>query len=189
MSGEDIISKRAAALENQFFASVDEKLTEALRAELEKATATNELAKLTGVADEKVLGALVDAGVSPSTFPALRLFPLVAVAWADGMLDAAERDKVMEASTKHCVHTDSPSGKILAAWLATEPPAELFSAWEQFARALVKELAPVDALALKTGILAEVHEVAEASGGVLGWAAISKGEHAVESRIKAALSL
>lgn len=188
MSGEDIISKRAAALENQFFASVDEKLTDALRAELEKAAATKELAKLSGVADEKILGALVDAGVSPTTFPALRLFPLVAVAWADGMLDAAERDKVMEASTKHSVDANSPSGKILAAWLATEPSDELFDAWEHFARSLVKELSPNDALALKNGILAEVHEVAKASGGVLGWSAISKGEHAVENRIKAALS-
>lgn len=188
MSGEDIISKRGAALESQFFAAVDEKLTAALKAEIEKAEATKELHKLTGVDDEKVIAALIEAGVSVNSLPALRLFPLVAVAWADGMLEAGEREKVMHASTKHCVHGDSPSGRVLAAWLSAEPPAALFEAWEHFASALVKTLAPVDALALKNSVLAEVHEVAQASGGVLGWAAISKGEHAVMNRISAALT-
>jgi hypothetical protein len=188
MSGDNTLSKRGAALENQFFAEVDEKLTAAMKAELEKTSAIEELAKLSGIRDERVLKSIVGAGVAPTTFPALRLFPLVAVAWADGMLQAGERDVVLSAAGKHCVESKSPSGRLLQKWLETEPPKELFEAWESFARALVMQLAPAEAATLKISVLAEVKQVAEASGGVLGWSSISRGEHAVMNRIEAALT-
>ena len=188
MSGEDIISKRGTALENQFFAEVDEKLLQALKAELTKADAAKELAKLTGLNDLSVLQGLIEAGLAPTTFPALRLFPLIAVAWSDGRLDAAERDLVLAAADKQGIAAGSASWSILSGWLQAEPAPSLFDAWEGFAPALVAHLSTAEATSLKEAIVAEVRNVAEASGGVLGWASISKGEHLALNRIEKALT-
>ncbi len=188
MSDEGTISKRGQALENQFFASVDEKLVAALKAELEKAETTKELAKLSGVGDEKVLSALADASVSSSTFPALRLFPLVAVAWADGVLADSEKETVLFAAYKQGIESSTASGQVLSSWLSQEPPATLFDAWEGFAKSLVAKLSADEALGLKNAIVNEIRQVAEASGGLLGWSSISKGEHAVMNRIEKALT-
>ncbi len=184
MSGDDNLHQRGAALESQFFAAVDAKLMADLQAELKKSDDAKALAGLSGIDDQAVLEALVSAGVSPSTFPALRLFPLVAVAWADGLLEASERETVLAAADKHSVGLNSPCGGILAAWLAKEPSPELFVAWESFAKALVSKLNAAEALKVKDSILKEVKDVAQASGGLLGWGAISKGESAVLTRIE-----
>ena len=188
MSGEDTIQQRGAALESQFFAAVDAKLVADLQAELKKAEETKELAKLSGIHDSSVLDAMVAAGVSASAFPALRLVPLVSVAWADGLLESSEREIVLAAADKHSVAKGSASGALLAAWLEKEPSTELFNAWEVFTKALIGSLSTSEALSLKQSILKEVKEVAQASGGLLGWAAISKGESAILNRIENALS-
>ncbi len=188
MSDEGTISKRGQALENQFFASVDEKLVAALKAEIEKAETTKELAKLSGVGDEKVLEALAEAGVSPSTFPALRLFPLVAVAWADGVLSDSEKETIRMSAQAQGIEKTSASGQVLSSWLSKEPTSSLFDAWEGFAKSLVKSLSPEQADSLRTAIVSDIKQVAEASGGLLGWASISKGEHAVMNRVENALT-
>ncbi len=188
MSGEDIIHQRGAALESQFFAAVDAKLMADLQAELKKSDDAQGLAKLSGIDDPAVLEALVRAGVSPSSFPALRLFPLVAVAWADGMLEKSERETVLAAANKHCVGAESPSGGILAMWLDKEPSSELFAAWEAFAKSLVTKLSASDAQVVRESIIKEVVDVAQASGGLLGWGAISKGESEIVKRIERALT-
>jgi len=188
MSGEDILHQRGAALESQFFAAVDAKLMADLQAELKKSDDAKALAGVSGIHDLAVLDALVEAGVSPSTFPALRLFPLVAIAWADGLLEKSERETVLAAADKHSVGLNSPSGGILAAWLAKEPGPELFVAWEAFAKAMVNKLSISDAKSVRDAILKEVNDVAQASGGLLGWGAISKGESEVANRIEQALT-
>jgi len=188
MSGEDIIQQRGAALESQFFAAVDAKLMAELQAELKSAAEAQELTKMSGIQDSKVLDAILAAGVSAGSFPALRLVPLVAIAWADGLLDSAEREMVLAAANKHSVGENTPSGALLAAWLEKEPSPELFNAWETFAKTLVSSLQSGEAHSLKASMLKEVKEVAQASGGLLGWAAISKGEHTILNRVESALS-
>ncbi len=188
MSGEDIIQQRGAALESQFFAAVDAKLMAELQAELKSAEEAKELTKMSGIQDTKVLAAILAAGVSASSFPALRLVPLVAIAWADGLLESNERETVLAAANKHSVDENSPSGALLAAWLEKEPSPELFNAWEAFAKTLISSLTSEEARSLKVSILKEVKDVAQASGGLLGWAAISKGESAILNRVESALS-
>lgn len=188
MSGEDIIHQRGAALESQFFAEVDAQLLADLQAELKRTEDTKALAVLSGISDQTVLDALVASGVSPAAFPALRLFPLVAVAWADGLLDDNERATVLAAADKHGVGKSTLSGAVLAGWLEKEPSQPLFEAWESFAKALVGELDSARAALVKQSILKEVKEVAQASGGLLGWSAISKGENAILNRIELALT-
>jgi len=187
MSNEDLLQKRGVALENQFFSKVDAKLVEAIRVNLEKTDNVKALAELSGLQDKSALDALFSAGVSPGALPALRLFPLIAVAWADGRLESREKEVILDAASKHGVTRESNSGKVVATWLATNPGEELFVAWEVFASTLVNKLSIADALSVQSTILQEIKSVAQSAGGVLGWNAISKGESIVMNRIEKAL--
>jgi hypothetical protein len=60
--------------------------------------------------------------------------------------------------------------------------------WESYARSLIASLDQEEADLLKSTLVDEIQQVASASGGLLGWASISKGEHEVMNRIVAALT-
>ena len=82
----------------------------------------------------------------------------------------------------------SPAAQLLDSWLQTKPSTEMFHAWETYAKALVAALSASDADELKKALVKEIHTVASASGGLLGWAAVSQGEHKAMQRIESALS-
>ncbi|XZE45425.1 hypothetical protein SH467x_000668 [Pirellulaceae bacterium SH467] len=188
MSNGDSLRERGSALENQFFSSLDAKLLEELKADVEAELAINHLGRISGIQDQNVLGALTKLGVSPATFAALRVFPLVAVAWADGRLEKAERELIEENVSKHAIEEGSAAMQLLDQWLAKKPGSELLGVWESYAKSLVASLDQEEADLLKATLVEEIQQVASASGGLLGWASISKGEHEVMNRIVAALT-
>lgn len=178
---------RADALENAFFADVDAKLLEKLRASFEKEQSADELSALSGISDKSVLAALVDAGVTARSMTVLHVFPLIAVAWADNIVQAEEREKILLAASKQGMSADSPAGLLLASWLTHKPGESVFVAWESYAKALVGRLAADDAETLRASIEKEIKDIAQSAGGVLGWAAVSQGESAIMKRITNAL--
>lgn len=183
MSSGDAFHQRGEALENQFFAKVDEELVKKLREKQE----VQDLQKMLGVCDStaKSLHAL---GVSTETSAALRLAPLVAVAWADGLLESKERDAVLQAAALHGITQDQPSGKLLAVWLQSPPPRDCLEFWCEYAATLVSNMTPEAAQSLKESIVNDLKKVASATGGVLGWGAVSDGESAILRRVEAALT-
>ncbi len=183
----DTFGDRADALENAFFNQVDAKLTEQMRLSLERDKTADELASLSGINSSSVLDALVAAGVTGRSMTALRIFPLVAVAWADEIIQENEREIVMTAAAKQGLPPKTPAGMLLDQWLTHKPENGVFEAWEAYARSLVGKLEPEEAKSLKHTIEKEIKAVAQAAGGVLGWAAVSKGESAVMRRILLAL--
>ncbi len=187
MSKFDSLHERGSALENQFFADLDAKLLAELKTRQEHDEATVEFARISGIKDTKILEAVHQLGVTPQAFAALRVFPLVAVAWGDGTLEEAERTTITMLAGTH-FPKQSPAAQLLEKWLETKPSSDMFHAWETYAKALVAALTAHDADELKKALLKEIHTVASASGGLLGWAAVSQGEHKVMQRIEAALS-
>lgn len=187
MSNSDSLHERGSALENQFFAELDAKLLEELKSRQDQENAVSEFARITGIKDTKILEAVHKLGVTPQAFSALRVFPLVAVAWGDGVLEEAERSTI---NTLAAAHFDlkGPAGKLLTNWLESKPSSELFTTWESYAKALVTALAAHDAEELKKALVNEINTVATASGGLLGWAAVSQGESKVMKRIETALT-
>ena len=187
MSNMDSLHDRGSALENQFFANLDAKLLAELKTRQEHDSAIVEFSRISGIKDTKILEAVHNLGVTPQTFSALRIFPLVAVAWGDGTLEEAERTTINVLASTH-FPKQCPSGQLLEKWLATKPLPEMFDAWETYARALVAALPAHDADELKKALVNEIHTVATSSGGLLGWAAVSQGEHKVMQRVEAALT-
>ena len=188
MSNNDSLHERGSALENQFFAELDAKLLEELKIKQDHDNAIAEFSRISGIKDEKILESIYKLGVTGPSFTALRVFPLAAVAWGDGTLDEAERLTVCTIAASHFPVKQSPAGRLLEKWLENKPTSEVFDAWETYAKALVNSLSPSDAAELKKAIVNEIHAVASTSGGLLGWSAISSGEHKVLNRIEAALT-
>lgn len=87
MSNQDSLHDRGSALENQFFAELDAKLLAELKSRQEQDNAIAEFSRISGIKDTKILEAVHKLGVTTQAFSAMRVFPLVAVAWGDGVLE------------------------------------------------------------------------------------------------------
>jgi uncharacterized tellurite resistance protein B-like protein len=188
MPNIDPLHERGSALENQFFAELDARLLAELKIKQEHDNLVGEFARITGFKDEKTLESIYKLGVTPQSFAALRVFPMVAMAWADGMLDEAEIVTVKTLASTHFDLKQSPAGQLLSKWLESEPSSEQFESWETYAKTLVSSMPAQAAEELKKTLIGEIKTIASSSGGLLGWAAISAGEHKALNRIEAALT-
>jgi tellurite resistance protein len=184
MSSGDSFQNRGDALENEFFRKVDQELME----RLQKQGDIESLRECLGIRDDKVAASLLAAGVTVRTATALRLVPLVAVAWADGRIEASEREVILSAAEKHGITPQSPGGQLLRGWLDQKPSLEMMDTWVAYAGRLAEKLTPQESAHLRQVIVEEMQQVAEASGGFLGFAAVSSGESNIIKRIEAALS-
>ncbi len=143
-----------------------------------------ELARELGVREGSLLDRLMALGVSAETAPSFEAIPLVEVAWADGTVMAEERWRVLARATAFGLELGGPAHAQLELWLRRRPERALFEAWETLARR--RRAAPATA-AQARALLAGAEDVAEAAGGVLGFAMVSGAERAVLGRIRHAL--
>ena len=187
MSNLDSLHDRGSALENHFFAELDAKLLAELKSSQDAENAVAEFSRISGIKDTAILTAVHKLGVTPQAFAAMRVFPLVAVAWSDGVLEEAERSTINTLTSTH-FPKQSPAGQLLEQWLTNMPTSEAISTWESYAKALVAALPASEAAELKKALVNEIHTIATSSGGLLGWAAISQGESKIMKRIEAALT-
>lgn len=132
-----------------------------------------------------LLDELIELGITPDTAPAFEALPLVEVAWSDGRVDADERWRVLAAATAFGLELGRPAHAQLELWLTRRPAQELIEAWHLFA---ASGLTRREAAARARRVLEEAHAVAAATGGLLGYGAVSGPERAAVSRIREALS-
>ena len=88
----------AVNLEDAFVAEENARLLEEMRAKTEKEERRNMLRQVVRIKDEAFLDRLITMGIGPETAMALRLIPLVFVAWADGEMDDKEREAILNAA-------------------------------------------------------------------------------------------
>jgi hypothetical protein len=165
-------------LEEAFFKQRDQELLARLRAELDALQRREQLARVSGIQDTNVLDDLVRVGVGPETLVALRLVPLVEVAWADGMVAQAERTAILNAAAAIDVHPGSPAYELLDRWLAERPDEQLVTAWKEYVRELARSLPAETVAAMRRETIDRCQQVAASAGGFLGLASISAIEQA-----------
>ncbi len=182
----DAFETRRKELEEAFFAQHNQKLLEHLK-ELKKQSLTKAaIGAMSGISDEKVLDKLVALKLNAETLAAFMLYPLVEVAWADGVADAKEKKAVLDGCHKLGIASGTEAHRLIESWLEQRPPASLHAAWDAYVRALVKTIPAHDKDALKKSILGKAKDVAEASGGILGLPPkVSKEEAAVLKKLEA----
>jgi hypothetical protein len=141
-----------------------------------------------GLSDGAVLARLGELGVTDSTLELLALTPLVAVAWADGKVDARERRAVLTAAKDQGLEEDGSGYALLERRLEQRPPEVLMESWVAYLE-VIGELIGAEALArLRSDVLGRARQVAEASGGFLGLGSrISDEEQRLIDRLDRAL--
>lgn len=183
------LADRERALEAAFFRKIDAKLLDDIRVRMSQEQQRESLAADTGIHDQEVLQELLDLKFTPQNLLALWMVPLTQVAWADGRVEPAERQAVLEALRKHGYSSDSPAWHLLDAWLDHEPCAEVLKAWQDYARATAQTAGDRRLILLRNELLNRAREVAEAAGGVFGFGSVSKNEEFVLQQIDGALRL
>jgi tellurite resistance protein len=134
----------------------------------------------------EVLEKLVALGVRSETLAALTLYPLVAVAWADGKVDRHERDAVLRAARECGLKPEGISYDLLASWLDQQPDAVLLAAWTSLVREICRQAEPEWRVIFAQELLTRAGAVADASGGFLALDKTSDEEQVVLDQLRAA---
>ena len=176
---DETLNKDARAMEDAFFKKESDRLVRELKARAEKQAKLDALKEMMPKADESLVAHLVELGVGPTTVLALETIPLVAVAWADGTMDDRERGAILKAAHQRGLQEGSPNYQMLEAWLIEKPSPALMEAWKTYVASIMAELSPGEREKVGASLLGTAREVAEATGGFLGFAKISAEEEAV----------
>jgi hypothetical protein len=179
--------KQGRTLEDLFFLEKDKKLIEDLH-RIEKMKETKKvLTQVSGITNEDILQKLVDLNVRPEILASLALVPLIEVAWADGKIDEEETAAVLEAAEESFVSKDSPDFDLLRQWMEHRPAPKLLEAWKHYIKGLCGELTQHQKNALKKDLIGHARQVAEATGGILGFGnKISKPEQKMLNKLESA---
>jgi tellurite resistance protein len=139
-------------------------------------------------ADEALLDRLLELGVSAQTVLAMMLLPLARVAWADGVIDAREREAILKAAEQRDIRPGSASHQLLQSWLDHKPADSIVAAWKTYVAGMWTQLKPHERDEMRERLLLLARGVAEVAGGFLGMGTISAQEQAVLNDIAATLS-
>lgn len=180
MGSGEFLGDRKKALEESFFRNLEKQQLEKMRAEQRKSDQIEAMKRISGITDQKVLGHLLELGISTDTFAALTLTPLVEVAWADGEMDEKEKHAILSAAELNDLKKGTAGYDLLESWLDKRPPAELDASWKAYVKGLCASLAKEDVRELRTALLSRAQSVAQAAGGFLGMGSkVSKEERKV----------
>jgi tellurite resistance protein len=168
MSSE-FLRDRRVAMEESFFAKQNEALRLRLK-EMDEARRKKEaFTAASGITDEDVIEKLASLNIGSDTLAALSVVPLIAVAWADGGIDAQERIAVFSKATELGLDKHNIGYQRIERCLTEKPPpADLFAAWKAYIGALSATLSDEARRTLKMEVLDRARTVAEAAGGFLG---------------------
>lgn len=187
MSDKDAFKERGRALEEEYFHRKERELIEKMRAKAQAEAAQQELGTHTGVADPQILADLHALGYTSETISLLHLVPLVQMAWAEGHVSLRERDLIIEAARARGIEIDSAADLQLKGWLTTRPSDELFTTTLRAIAAMFASRPEDERAAGEKDLLSYLTSIATASGGVLGFGAVSDQERAVLERVTAEL--
>lgn len=163
------MQERGRSLEEAFFKKQHEAQLEKLRRKQEQAEAREALAAASGITDDpELLDRLAALGIHAETLAALTLIPLVEVAWADGKMEAREREAILKGAESSGIAPGSPSYGLLEIWTHDRPARELMDSWKAYIGALAAELSADQKWHLEERIVGRARAVAEAAGGFLG---------------------
>ena len=181
------LRQSGTALENSFFAKENARLLEKLKKKDAEAAKRQAFKELANIDSDELIDALVELEITPGAMAALSVVPLVAVAWADGEIQAKERGAILKAAENGGIEIGSANHELLESWLSHKPGPDLLATWKHYAQELEARLDTVIGNELKERLMTRTTNIAKAAGGFLGLGAISKAEQAVLDELEHAL--
>lgn len=152
------------------------------------ATVEADLAAVTGIRDRALLVQLRELGFSRDTVVLLFLAPLAQVAWAEGAVTPREREALTARAGRAGILPGTRAFRTLTSWLDVRPSDGFFSGCLDAIRAIATRLPGEEQATIVRDLLSSSRAVAGASGGLLGFGAVSGEEKALLARIAAELA-
>lgn len=142
---------------------------------------------------QTLITALHHLGIDEQNYPLVALLPLIQVGWADGRIQAQERELILRVAEQGgYLHGDAR--RVLDGWLAHPPTLEYQEKGRQILLELVRRQQKNAPLSLSHTTLKEVldlcHQVADAAGGIFGlFGRVEAAEVVAITQIARALSV
>jgi hypothetical protein len=174
----------AVNLEESFFAKENARLLEKLRAKTDKEERREALRQVVRIQDDAFLDRLIAMGIGPETAMALRLIPLVFVAWADGEMDDREREAILNAAREQGMAAEEMARDVLKNWLEHKPDPKILTLWKDYVRNIWGRFTDDEQLRMRHNLLTAAEDVANSAGGFLGLSKISTAEREVIDDLK-----
>jgi hypothetical protein len=183
MADKNSLSERERGLETEYFRKKEQELIEKMRRRTALAEDRKQMAEATGVADTEVLEALQELGYTAMTIKLMPIVPLVQVAWAEGGVTAKERKLLIEIAEARGITPDTPAYDQMLGWLDREPPQEFYDNTLRGLRLLLHAIPDDLRDASRQSLVEYCAQIAEVSGGILGFGKVSDEERSLIARI------
>jgi hypothetical protein len=183
MVDKDAFAERERLLEEDYFRRKEKELIDKMRVRAAAEEQRRRLGEQAGVADEEVLRDLQDLGYTPETVMLLYLVPVIQTAWAEGGITEKERELIVKAARSRGITEGTPCDQQLNLWLSQRPSEEMF---EKSLRAIrtILQAQPADARETsENDLLSLATAIASASGGIVGFRAVSAEERQILGHI------
>jgi len=183
VTDRDAFAERAHTLEEEYFRRKEKEVIEKMRRNAEAEAQRRRLGEQAGVADDEVLRDLQELGYTPETVMLLHLVPLIQTAWAEGSVSGKERDLIVRAARSRGIEAGSSADQQLTRWLTDRPSEELFERTLRAIRAILQSRSPEERAASERDLLSLCTAIAAASGGIVGFGAVSEDERQILAHI------
>lgn len=169
MAREDSFTNTGPNREDDHFRKRDLELIEKMRNCAEREAERQHMAEAIGVADDTVLDQLQELGLTGQTVMLLYLLPPLYVAWIDGSVTKREGECLLQLARSLGIEEGGPSHKGVSDWLQHRPSNEFFRKALGTIKSILEAMPFEEQQNNKHLIISRCTQVAEASGGVLGF--------------------
>lgn len=153
---------------DSMFVAENEELMAKLREQIKHDEQVEELSKAIGIEDKSLVQSLMTLGITPHSMAALTMYPMVCVAYADGVLNIEERDLIMKMAREWNMKPGDAGFEVLNHWLVDGPTEDGFAVWKKYIQTVMTQMTPQQIADLKLSIMSRSTAVATAVGDVLG---------------------
>jgi hypothetical protein len=183
VTDRDAFAERGHSLEEEYFRRKEKEVIEKMRRNAEADAERRRLGERAGVADDEVLRDLQELGYTLETVLLLHLVPLIQTAWAEGGVSAKERDLIVRAARSRGIEAGSSADQQLMRWLTERPSEQLFEKTLRAIRAILQARPPEERESSERDLLSLCTAIASASGGIVGFGAVSEEERHILAHI------
>jgi tellurite resistance protein len=187
VTDKDAFAERGRTLEEDYFRRKEKEVIEKMRRSADAEAQRQQIGDRTGVADADVLRDLQELGYTAETVMLLHLVPLIQTAWAEGSVSDQERGLIVQAARSRGIEAGSPADQQLGRWLTARPSDDLFEKTLRAIRTILEARPSTEQAAGERDLLSLATAIASASGGILGFGAVSEEERKILARISQAL--
>ncbi|MFN7949925.1 MAG: hypothetical protein U0Z53_31550 [Blastocatellia bacterium] len=191
MTSQEMLADRRRNMEEDYFRRQELESIARLRERAAREAERRKMGEQLDLSDDEMLLALQQLGYTSETSALLFLAPLVQVAWAEGRVSSSERELILEAAATQGIGPGSEAYLKLLEWLSERPSEELMEGSLRLIGRMLHQMSPDERESRKYELLLFATQVAEASGGVMGFVGlgnrICREEEAMLERIVTAI--